>query len=468
MTNSSRHYHIAGVGGVGMSALAQALRWSGARVTGSDRFLDRGVEVPVFAALRAAGVELVPQDGSGIGPSTTALVYSTAVEDDNPDIRAARAAGVAIRHRAEVLASLVGGERLLAVAGTAGKTTTTGMLAWTLERLGDDPWMVDGGGLVAWADALGGGGNVRRGAPSAPWAVELDESDRSFLRFRPAWTIITNISQDHFSLEEVRRLFAEYATHATEGIVCGPGAAEVIRPAVVPGIPVVTPEAELACAADGAWSASWRGVTLSVPEPGRHNLWNALCAAELCVAAQGHAPADVADALRSFCGIVRRLQLMSAPGAPVRVYDDYAHNPAKIAAALAAVRPAAPRARLHAIWRPHGYGPLRSMLDAFAETFADAIRPGDRLHLLPVFDAGGTANRSISAADLRDAILACAPDLAEAVRLVPADASAAPGWPDALAPALAADAAPGDTFLVMGARDPALPSLARALVRAVP
>lgn len=458
------HWHVAGVGGVGMSALAQALRWTGGRVTGSDRFLDRGTELPVFATLRAAGVELVPQNSVGIEPGMEALVYSTAIEDDNPDIVAARAANVPIRHRAEVLSALVEGERLLAVAGTAGKTTTTGMLAWALERVGADPWMVDGGGLVAWASSEGGGGNVRRGAPGAPWAVELDESDRSFLRFHPAWSIITNISQDHFELDEVRRLFAEYATHATEGIVCGPSVAEIIRPVVPASLPVVTPDATLAQASDGTWSAAWRDTILSVPSPGRHNLWNALCAAELCVQAQQVAPADVAAALRTFPGIVRRLEEVG--GGPtasggIRVLDDYAHNPAKIAAAWLAVRPADRAGRVLGLWRPHGYGPLRSMLGEFAETFSNLLCDNaDELWLLPVFDAGGTASRTISSADLRNRL---PPDLRNRVHLV--SEATSPGWHESLAAQVAAQARLGDTVLVMGARDPALPLLARATAR---
>ena len=453
------HWHVAGVGGVGMSALAQALRWSGGRVTGSDRFLDNGVDVPVFSTLRADGVELVAQDGSGIEPGMEALVYSTAVENSNPDIAAARAANVPIRHRAEILAALVEGERLLAVAGTAGKTTTTGMLAWALERLGADPWMVNGGGIVAWADANGGGGNVRRGAPGAPWAVEVDESDRSCLRFSPAWSVITNISQDHFSLEEVQDLFRQYASRCTEGVVCGPGAADVIRDALRPGVQLVTPDAALAQAPDGSWHADWRGVRLSVPVPGEHNLWNALCAAEICVAL-GYAPAAVAAALGSFCGIVRRLEEVGGGPAKtggVRVVDDYGHNPAKVGAAWATIRPHSPASRVIAIWRPHGFGPLRNMMDGFAATFADSMAPRDTLYLLPVFDAGGTADRSVTSDDLKQRLAPSGRD----VRVV-ADAASA-GWLDALAQAIADEAAPGDAVLVMGARDPDLPRLARAI-----
>ena len=214
----SGHVHVAGVGGVGMSALAQALAWGGARVTGSDRLWDRGVEMPVWEGLRRAGVELVRQDGSGVDAETSAVVYSTAVEEGNPDFAAARRFGVPLRHRAEMLAGLAEGKRVAAVAGTAGKTTTTGMAGWVLEQVGMDPTVVNGGGLVDWASG-GLPGNARRGGET--WVLEVDESDRSLLEFRPAWSVLTNISQDHFSLEEVRALFREYAGRVTEGVVCG-------------------------------------------------------------------------------------------------------------------------------------------------------------------------------------------------------------------------------------------------------
>lgn len=436
------HIHVAGVAGVGMSALAQALRWTHARVTGSDRFLDQGQALPVFGALRAAGIELVPQDGSAVDARTAAVVYSTAIEADNPDFAAAQKAGVPLKHRAAVLAELAQGRTVLAVAGTAGKTTTTGMLGWTLEQLGADPTVVNGGALVDWA-ATGQVGNVRRGGANAPWVVEVDESDRSLLNFHPEWSILTNVSQDHFTLAEVQDLFRAYAAQVRTGIVCGAGVAAVLGKQPARCVEVAaTPERTAA-----GFAVAWRGLRLAVRPPGAHNALNALLAAELC-AQLGHPPERIAEALARFGGIQRRLERVDAGGG-VRVVDDYGHNPAKLAAAWAAV--SAPGNRVLGLWRPHGFGPLRAMLEPLADAFAQVCRPGDKLWILPVYDAGGTADRTLNA----DALVAKLN-----ARGVAADF--APDYESAGAD-IARAARAGDTLLVMGARDPHLPVFAREL-----
>ena len=436
------HIHVAGVAGVGMSALAQALRWTHDRVTGSDRFLDQGQDLPVFGALRAAGIELVPQDGSAVSARTAAVVYSTAIEAGNPDFNAAQRHGVPLKHRAAVLAELAQGKTVLAVAGTAGKTTTTGMLGWTLAELGAEPTVVNGGALVDWADAAHVG-NVRRGGANAPWVVEVDESDRSLLNFRPTWSILTNISQDHFTLAEVQDLFRQYTAQVQAGIVCGAGVAAVLGPQAAKVVeatarPEATPE---------GGSVVWRGQELKVRQPGAHNALNALLAAELC-AQLGHAPEKIAAALGRFGGIQRRLERVDRGGG-VRVVDDYGHNPAKLAAAWAAV--SAPANRVLGVWRPHGYGPLRAMLEPLAEAFASVCRKDDRLWLLPVYDAGGTANRTVNSSELVAKLQARGVNtaLAETYEILGND--------------LAHTARAGDTILIMGARDPQLPVFAREM-----
>lgn len=436
------HVHVAGVAGVGMSALAQALRWTHDRVTGSDRFFDQGQDLPIFGALRAAGIELTKQDGAAVDARTEAVVYSTAIESDNPDFTAAKKAGVPLRHRAEMLAALARGKTVLAVAGTAGKTTTTGMLGWTLEQLGADPTVVDGGALVDWADARHVG-NVRRGAADAPWVLEVDESDRSLLNFFPEWSILTNVSQDHFTLAEVQDLFRAYAAQVRTGIVCGAGVATVLGQ---PTARIVELKAEPERTAEG-FAVPWRGLKLAVRQPGAHNALNALAAAECC-AQLGYAPEKIAAALARFGGIQRRLERVDAGGG-VRVVDDYGHNPAKLAAAWAAV--AAPGNRVLGVWRPHGYGPLRAMLEPLADAFASVCRPQDRLWLLPVYDAGGTAERSVNSGDLAARLKA----RGVAVELA--------GGYGELGTALAGAARAGDVILTLGARDPQLPAFAREL-----
>jgi UDP-N-acetylmuramate--alanine ligase len=453
MTQGRAHWHVAGVGGVGMSALAQALAWDGSRVTGSDRFYDRGEELPIWGQLRGAGVELTRQDGGAIDAGTTALVYSTAIEADNPEMARARELGVPARHRAAVLAELAAGKTVLAVAGTAGKTTTTGMLAHALVRLGADPNVVNGGALSDWLRAGMGVGNARKGAAGAPWVLEVDESDRSLLDFEPEWSVLTNISQDHFGLEEVRRLFREYAGRVKRGVVCGEGVEEVLRGAVREGVALATPPGRLSRGERGRWVVEWRGVRLEVPQPGEHNARNAWCAAELCWRL-GYEPGRVAAALADFGGIHRRLERAGDAGDAVAVYDDYAHNPAKIAAAWEAVREAAGGGRVLGVWRPHGYGPLKAMMGLLEETFAGCMAAGDKLWVLPVFDAGGTADRSVSSEDLL-------------ARLV-GRGVAAEGLPDVgedSAARVAAAARKGDAVLVMGARDPHLPRFAADVAR---
>jgi UDP-N-acetylmuramate--alanine ligase len=436
------HIHVAGAAGVGMSALAQALCWTHARVTGSDRYFDQGVSLPIFDALRAGGVELVKQDGSAVDARTEAVVYSTAIEEGNPDFIAAQQAGVPLRHRAEMLAELAQGRTVLAVAGTAGKTTTTGMLGWTLELLGADPTVVNGGALVDWADARRVG-NVRRGGADAPWVVEVDESDRSLLNFHPAWSILTNISQDHFTLAEVQELFRAYAAQVRTGIVCGAGVAAVLGKQQAQ---IVEVTAQPERTADG-YAVAWRGLRLAVRQPGAHNALNALMAAELC-AQLGHAPEKIAEALARFGGIQRRLERVDA-GGNVRVVDDYGHNPAKLAAAWAAV--AAPGNRVLGAWRPHGFRPLREMMEPLTDAFAQVCRAEDKLWILPVYDAGGTTDRSVNS----DALVARL--RARGVAAAPADSC------EALGGELARAARAGDTILVMGARDPQLPVFAREM-----
>ena len=428
-------YHLVGIAGVGMSALAQALLNAGHAVSGSDRFRDQGREnLDVLETLRRTGVKLFPQDGSGITSQTTAVVVSSAIETDNPDLAAAKKLNVPVRHRAELLAELVAGKQLIAIAGTAGKTTTTALVGHLLAELGADPSVINGGVVLGWQrpDSLG---SARKGRDDF-WVLETDESDRSLLRFKPDWAIITNISKDHFELGEVVALFRQFAAQVKTGIVCGPSVAELLR---------------------GQPSATL--IELSVPRhsslathhpvlPGRHNAENVLLAATLCERL-GYEPEKINAALTTFQGVQRRLEKVGER-AGVTVFDDYAHNPAKIAAACCAVQPA--RGRLFAVWRPHGFGPLKLMLGELTDAFAGGLRSQDTVLLLPVFYVGGTT----SSATNSDALVAALVARGVAAQLAPDYA--------ALEARVRAALQPGDVVLVMGARDPDLPLFARRLL----
>ncbi len=443
------HYHLAGVGGVGMSALAQALLDAGAEVTGSDRFLDQSRDLEVFQVLRAAGVRLAPQDGSALHPASRALVVSTAVEGDNPDRQAAVRLGIPVRHRAEVLAELARTRPFAAIAGTCGKTTVTGMVGALLEAAGLDPWVVNGGAVTAWRrpNRIG---SVRNGA--GPGVIEADESDRSFLQFTPDWALITNVSKDHFGLGESLDLFEEFAGRARKALLLGPQAAAALANHRLPAGWMLTLDyAQWESRPDGTQSFTVEGHRLELAMPGRHNAENA-CAA-LTVARCMGAPWDALQrGLLDFRGVHRRLERTGSCGGAA-VYDDYAHNPEKIRAAWTAVRATGAR-RVLGVWRPHGFKPLATMLPELVAMWTEVMSPEDRLLLLPVFYAGGSVTApEVSSEDLRDAL-----------RAAGRHAECVPDYP-AIESIARAFARPGDAMLIMGARDPELPDFARRIAR---
>lgn len=443
-----KRYHLVGVAGVGMSALAQVLLAQGHMVTGSDRYIDDGQELGIFRKLRIAGALLMPQDGSGVTPDTDAIIVSSAIEEDNADIRAAAGRKIPVMHRAEMLACLAAGQTLVGVTGTSGKTTVTGMVGWILECMGKDPTVVNGGAVVNWRSEYRVG-NVRMGW-SKLWVVELDESDRSLLRFAPEWAVVNNISKDHFELLEVQSLFREFAKKVRVGIVCGEGVSSVLLGGGAPGkrSATVVEEPMDYFESGGYCGFHYKGFTFQSPSIGRHNAENAHAAVMLCDLL-GLNLSAVSNALRSFAGIERRLEKVGESGG-VTIIDDYAHNPAKIRAGWRALAPG--HRRILGVWRPHGFGPLASMLDELAETFAEVCRPDDHVFILPVYYAGGTAKKDVKSDDLVRELKA---------RHVPAELVKSYA---ALRTRLKKLAKPGDAILCMGARDPDLPLFAREML----
>ncbi|MFN2351387.1 MAG: Mur ligase family protein, partial [Kiritimatiellia bacterium] len=252
-------------------------------------------------------------------PAFCRAAVSSAIEDDNPELAAARRFKAPILHRTDLLAQLAEPHTLLGVAGTAGKTTTTGMLGWTLECLGADPTVINGGALVNWRSSERIG-NFRRGS-SGLWIMELDESDRSLLKFKPERAIITNISKDHFNLEETQRLFNTFARQVKSPVMgCRPNAEVPEFPAEFQ--PRTTPAGS---------SFQYRGVGFQLQVPGRHNAANAMLCAMLCENL-GHPLPLISAALAEFRGLERRLEHVGSISG-INIFDDYAHNPAKISAA---------------------------------------------------------------------------------------------------------------------------------------
>ena len=422
--------HLVGIGGVGMSALAQAYLDAGHAVSGADRSLRAGgSRTPVLDALAAEGVRLFPDDGSGIDGGTERLVASTAIEETNPDLMAARARGIPVVHRAAALSELLSGRKLVAVAGTCGKSTVTAILGHLLVECGFDPLVVNGAQIVGW-DAHGARvGSVRKGA--GEYAVaEVDESDKSLTAFRPYAAIVTNASADHYSKEEMDAVFDAFIRDVPGPVIDGRVGDEAARRRFPQGGAAIE----------------------SFPMPGAHNRANARLALAMACAL-GADPVQAAAALATFPGVERRLQRVgsiSCGDHEVAVYDDYAHNPEKLHAMWTTLADAFPRG-VAAVWRPHGYGPLRKMLEPLAAAFRGVMRPQDALVLLPVYDAGGTADRSVNS----DALAARLADASGAVELVQ-DLKGAEAYLRARADAFG-------VIVTAGARDPGLPVLARRL-----
>ena len=419
-----RTIHFIGIGGVGMNGLAQLAALANYSVTGSDRAYSPDSEL--FHALEHLGIRIFPQDGSGITHETSQVVYSTAIESNNPDLQQSHRLGILLLHRAEFLKELIGDEELIAVAGTAGKTTTTGLLGWIFHCMGKDPSVYNGAAVLNWKTA-GTLGNVRKGHSNL-WIIEADESDKSSLNFHPTHTIVTNISRDHYELDELHRLFDQFEAQTSGIVVDG---ASLLHQGEHPN------------------SFIFQGVEFRVPMLGKHNLENALCAVRLCAEA-GLDLEQVRDAIAQFKGIERRLEVAGMVDG-ITVIDDYAHNAVKIAAALAAVSETADR--IHAYWRPHGFTPLHQGLEDLAGVFSTHWnKHGGSISILPVYYAGGTVARKSTSEDLV-ARLNSAGVPAKLVENY-----------EALKHRLEQHAACGDAILGMGARDPELPIFAKRLV----
>lgn len=389
--------HLIGIGGVGMSALATALHRLGDEVTGADRTLG----TPNISFLESLGIKCFPDDGSGVDESTDEVIISTAIEDDNPGLVKARKLGIPITHRAKALSRALSSYKLVAVVGTCGKSTVTAMLGHILAECGLDPMCVNGANVPGWEGA------VRFGR--GEYAVaEVDESDKSLVAFKPYAAVVTNASTDHYSKEEMDEVFDAFV----KGM---PGP-------LIEGRKVYGEEA--------------------VSVPGKHNRNNAFLALEMAKAL-GCDEATAKAALLNFKGVERRLQKMGDG-----VYDDYAHNPEKLKAMWTTLVEAHPEG-ICVVWRPHGYAPLKKMLGALAEMFNEVIRPCDKLLLLPVYDAGGTADRSINS----DALVS----LIDSEKVVSvADLDEAYSW-------IVANRSKFSAFATCGARDPKLPYLARRI-----
>ncbi|MDE2265624.1 MAG: UDP-N-acetylmuramate--alanine ligase [Alphaproteobacteria bacterium] len=458
----NRRYFFCGIGGSGMLPLALILQARGCSVAGSDRSLDQGRMTQKFDFLRACGIALFPQDGSGVTDTETVVVISAAVENTVPDVEAAHRIGATLMTRAELLAQLFNAApESIGVAGTSGKSTTTGMIGWILSAAGRDPTIMNGAVMKNFVtpEALFASSVVGK---SGLFVSEVDESDGSIARYTPHVAVLNNIALDHKSMEELRTLFRDFVAKADVAVLnldndetaaLAVSAKSAItyslkgRPAQLQAIDIVpAPDGIAFEAREGDASAY---VMLKVP--GRHNVANALAALG-AVRACGLSLGEAAKALGGFTGIKRRLEVVGASNG-VTVIDDFAHNPDKIAATLATLHDFP--GRLLVLFQPHGYGPLRLMKDAFIACFAENLGADDVLVMPEPVYFGGTVERSVTSKDI--------------VRGIETAGRTAFAFPDRTAGGekLLALAKPGDRIVVMGARDDTLSQFAAELLGAL-
>ena len=370
---SGRRLHFVGIGGAGMSGLALVARELGASVTGSDQ-----AESAYCERLRAAGIEPVIGHDAANVPGGAEVVVSTAIPEDNAELARARESGAPVLHRGDLLGELSRMKRTIAVSGTHGKTTTASMAALALSETGRGPAFVIGGELRA------AGTNAAWGA--GEWAViEADESDRSFLKLARDVAVVTNIELDHHStygrLSELEDAFAEFTRPASVRIL-GP---DVDLPGN--GEPVTFGIEEGALRAEdvtlGAGSSHFlvEGSHVDLQVPGTHNVLNAL-AALAALRAAGVPLEEAAPALANFTGAGRRFERHGRTETGAEVYDDYAHHPTEVRAALEGARTLAPR-RLVAAFQPHLYSRTRML----SREFGRALALADLVVVLDVYRA---------------------------------------------------------------------------------
>jgi len=457
-------YFFCGIGGSGMTPLALIIQARGGRVEGSDRALDQGRNSARFDFLRARGILLHPQDGSGIARAGQILITSTAVEETVPDVQAARRIGATIFTRASLLAQLFNHAALgVAVAGTSGKSTTVGMIGWILYCAGRSPTIMNGADMKnfigegsPFASARVGEGDI--------FVSEVDESDGSIALFEPRIAVVNNISLDHKPLDELRALFSGFianaqtlvlnldnAETATLAADAKPGRAITysLRDTQADLLAVAPVQSPTGVAFQVKARETGEAIAVELKVPGLHNVANALAALSVARAC-GVTLAEAAGHLGGFSGIRRRLEVVGTANG-ITVIDDFAHNPDKISATLETMH--AFPGRLLLMFQPHGYGPIRLMRNALVDCFASALRDEDVLLMPEPVYFGGTVDRSVGSRDI--------------VGEIERRGRKAFAFPDrgACGDALIKLGHRGDRIVVMGARDDSLSQFAHELVR---
>ncbi len=444
-TEDPRDVHFVGIAGAGMSALAELFHRRGVRVTGCDA---GGGNVEDLARL---GIQVLGEHSPSHVENCRALVVTSAMPKQHPELEQARQIGIPVIRRAEALGAAVNHGTLVAVAGTHGKTTTTVLTTEALSAAGMDATGVVGARVGAW------GGNLRRGGDDL-FVVEADEYDRSFLALKPAVAVVTNLEADHLDiytdLDDIRRTFLQFVAPARWVVACAddaeatrlpyPVSAEVIRYGVEQPDGTVSPDARLvARGIESVGQGTRFRVTFdykevaafTLPLPGLHNVRNALAAIGTGLAL-GADPAGLAAGLAAVRGAERRFQRIGQ-ARDVIIVDDYAHHPTEVAATIAAARLAEPARRLVVAFQPHLFSRTRD----FSTAFADALAAADVTLLCDIYPAREQPMPGVTSALIAEPMAA---------------SGRAPSWQGPrreVVPALESIVRAGDLVITMGAGD---------------
>ncbi len=460
-----KNLHFIGIGGIGMSGLAAAAKDMGINVSGSDRGAGLPENRHIIEPLKKQGITILPQDGSRFSqaPLPDAIVYSTAIEEDNPDFAAA--GNIPRMHRSELLRFLLenSGKESIAITGSCGKSTVCGYLTETLDNLEMSPAMLSGA-LSKKFRSEKFAGNYRSG--NGKYLIfEADESDKSLLNYGADYAIILNIGTDHYDKAELSRIFGEFLKQIRKGAVMTAEVYEAVKSAVPenlkisiasgteqPGISeYISSYAPPAPEATAVFSG---GSTLVLPKPGFHMAINALCI-KLLLNMLGINDRDAIAGLSGFSGVWRRDDYAGTTATGAKVFDDYAHNPEKILSCLSGMRERC-SGNLYAIFQPHGYKPFGFMEAQLFEYMDKFLRPGDRFILLEPFYAGGTSSFKPSAVEIH-AKWQKASAAPERFMTMPSR--------EQLKQFLTTAATSGDLVAIMGARDNSLSDFAVELCR---
>jgi UDP-N-acetylmuramate--alanine ligase len=399
MLNKTLKIFFSGIGGSGMSAIASFMADRGYKVIGSDRSFDNNPKYPLYTILKSKGIKILPQDGNSIDFSYDLVVFSTAVEHDSPEFLKAKSLGIPVKTRPEYLAELASEFQTIAVAGTSGKSTSAGMLAFLMKRLGLKPNFI-GGGRVKQFKTENHPGNSLAG-DSNILIIEACESDGTITKFKPEHLILLNLQLDHHTVDVTAEMFKTIISNTAEMVIINADDRRLknitTKDAVTFSIdsPSKYRATEITYKPFGI-DFSLNNLCFTLSLPGKYNLYNALsCVAIL--SEMGIPVKDIANILQYFQGIERRFDVYLNNGKHL-VIDDYAHNPHKISSLIKAMKNI--EKNICYIFQPHGFGPTRLMKHEYIEVFSENLDDGDHLILLPIYYAGGTSIKDISSQDL--------------------------------------------------------------------